>query len=244
MSATEEPGAVATTPASRLAGYLRGGGIIVPLFTTLIAFLVGGLVMLVTGSDPIATYEAIWLGTGLQWPYQWITGQDTTLAASNLQQTLILTTPLILTGLAVAFAFRAGLFNIGGQGQYLVGSFAAVYVGSSLDGTPALLHVVLSCLAACAIGGIWAGIAGLLKATTGTNEVLSTIMLNWTAVFLGAYLFGLRCRTPTRRSSRSRSPTTCSRARGCRCSGAIRSCRGCTSASSSRSPWRRCSGCC
>jgi simple sugar transport system permease protein len=107
----------------------------------------------------------------------------------NLQQTLILTTPLILTGLAVAFAFRAGLFNIGGHGQYLVGTMAAVYVGSSLDGAPALVHVLLAVAAACAAGALWAGIAGLLKATTGANEVISTIMLNWTAVYLGSYLF-------------------------------------------------------
>ena len=64
MSFSDEPAAAAATPASRLAGYLRGGGVIVPLLTTLLAFLVGGLVMLVTGSDPIATYEAIWKGTG------------------------------------------------------------------------------------------------------------------------------------------------------------------------------------
>ena len=124
MSATEEPEVRAATPASRLASYVRGGGVIVPLLTTLIAFLIGGLVMLVTGADPIETYKAIWKGTGLQWIFPWTTGADRDLAASNLQQTLIITTPLILTGLAVAFAFRAGLFNIGGNGQYIVGSIA------------------------------------------------------------------------------------------------------------------------
>jgi simple sugar transport system permease protein len=121
-----------------------------------------------------------------------VTGDDRILAALNLQQTLLLTAPLILTGLAVAFAFRAGLFNIGGQGQYLMGSFASVYVGSSLDGAPGLLHVVLAILAGCVVGALWAGLAGLLKATTGANEVISTIMLNWTAVYIGIYLFGIR----------------------------------------------------
>jgi simple sugar transport system permease protein len=67
----------------------------------------------------------------------------------------------------------------------------SVYVGSSLDGLPAFLHIVLAIAAGCACGGLWAGIAGLLKATTGANEVISTIMLNWTAVYVGAYLFGL-----------------------------------------------------
>ena len=65
--------------------------------------------------------------------FPWISEEDRTVAALNLQQTLIVTTPLILTGLAVAFAFRCGLFNIGGQGQYLVGTYVAVWVGSSFD---------------------------------------------------------------------------------------------------------------
>jgi simple sugar transport system permease protein len=147
--------------------------------------------MLVTGQDPIATYEAIWKGTGLQWIFPWTTGADRDLAASNLQQTLIITTPLILTGLAVAFAFRAGLFNIGGNGQYIVGSVAAVWVGSSFADMPSLLHIVLAILAACAAGAFWAAIAGFLKAATGAHEVISTIMLNWIAVWVGIWLFSL-----------------------------------------------------
>ena len=191
MSATEEPEAAAVTPASRLAAYVRGGGIFVPLLTTLIAFLAGGLVMLVTGSDPIATYEAIWRGTGLQWLFPWVTGDERQLAAVNLQQTLIITTPLILTGLAVAFAFRAGLFNIGGNGQYIVGAIAAVWVGSSFADMPGFLHVVLAMAAACAAGAVWGGIAGVLKAATGAHEVITTIMLNWIAVWIGVWLFYL-----------------------------------------------------
>jgi ABC-type uncharacterized transport system permease subunit len=184
-----EPGPGTITVASRLSGYLRGGGLLIPFITAFLAFLVGGLVVLATGANPIDTYRAIFEGSGLNWLFPWESGDDRTLAALNLQQTLIITTTLILTGLAVAFAFRAGLFNIGGQGQYLVGTFAAVYVGSALDGAPALLHVVLAIVAGCVAGAAWAGIAGVLKATTGANEVVSTIMLNWTAVFLGSYLF-------------------------------------------------------
>ena len=92
-----------------------------PVITALLAFFVGGLVVLATGANPIDTYKAIFEGSGLNWLFPWVTGEDRILAALNLQQTLLLTAPLILTGLAVAFAFRAGLFNIGGQGQYLVG---------------------------------------------------------------------------------------------------------------------------
>jgi ABC-type uncharacterized transport system permease subunit len=182
---------VAQTPASRLAAYMRGGGVIVPLLTALLAFLIGGLVVLVTGHDPIATYRAIFEGTGFQWLFPWVTGVERETAALNLQQTLILTTPLILVGLAVAFAFRAGLFNIGGQGQYIVGSIAAVWVGSSFAGMPGFLHIVLAIVAACLAGAAWAGIAGFLKATVGANEVISTIMLNYIALWLGVYLFSL-----------------------------------------------------
>jgi ABC-type uncharacterized transport system permease subunit len=182
---------VAQTPASRLAAYIRGGGVVVPLLTAFLAFLIGGLVVLVTGHNPITTYRAIFDGTGLQWVFPWVTGDDRTTAALNLQQTLILTTPLILVGLAVAFAFRAGLFNIGGQGQYIVGSIAAVWVGSSFAGMPGFLHIVLAILAACLAGAGWAGIAGLLKATVGANEVISTIMLNYVALWIGVYLFAL-----------------------------------------------------
>ena len=92
-----------------------------------------------------------------------------------------MTAPLILTGLAVAFAFRCGLFNIGGQGQYLVGSYFAVWVGSSFASMPGLLHVLFAMVAAASPARRGA-IAGLLRATTGANEVISTIMLNWIAI--------------------------------------------------------------
>jgi simple sugar transport system permease protein len=179
------------TVAGRLSTYLRGGGIITPIITVLVAFFVGGLVVLFTGHNPLSTYKAIFEGTGLNWFFPWISSEDRIIAELNLQQTLIATTPLILTGLAVAFAFRCGLFNIGGQGQFLVGSFAAVWIGSSFDGMPALLHVLLAMLGAMAAGAFWGGIAGLLRAATGANEVISTIMLNWIAVWIGVFLFGL-----------------------------------------------------
>jgi general nucleoside transport system permease protein len=179
------------TVAARLSTYLRGGGIITPLLTVLSAFVVGGLVVLVTGHDPFATYKAIFNGTGLNWLFPWTSSADRATAAINLQQTLIQTTPLILTGLAVAFAFRCGLFNIGGQGQYLAGSYVAVWVASSFHGMAGFPHIVLSILLGGLAGAVWAGIAGALKAFTGANEVITTIMLNWVAIWVGAYLFAL-----------------------------------------------------
>jgi general nucleoside transport system permease protein len=182
---------VPITVAGRLSTYLRGGGIITPIITVLFAFVVGGLVVFVTGGNPLETYKAIFDGTGLNWLFPWLSEEDRIIAGLNLQQTLIITCPLILTGLAVAFAFRCGLFNIGGQGQYLVGTYFAVWVGSSFQDMAAVPHILLAMIAACLAGAAWGGLAGLLKAATGAHEVISTIMLNWIAVWTGAFLFGL-----------------------------------------------------
>jgi ABC-type uncharacterized transport system permease subunit len=174
-----------------LRAYLRAGGIITPLLTAVIAFAIGGLVIAITGSSPFSTYKAIFDGSGLNWLFPWISKEDRTLAALNLQQTLILTTPLILTGMAVAYAFRAGLFNIGGQGQYFAGLYLGVIIGSSLGGLPGFLHIVLALVLGALAGAVWGGIAGFLKARTGANEVISTIMLNYCALWIGVWAFGL-----------------------------------------------------
>ena len=104
---------------------------------------------------------------------------------------MIATTTLILTGLAVAFAFRCGLFNIGGTGQYIAGAVLAVWIGSSFAGMNPLLHILFATIAGALCGALWAGIAGFLKATVGAHEVISTIMLNWIAIWIGVFLFGL-----------------------------------------------------
>ena len=164
-------------------------GLVVSIITTFIAFLVGGLVVLATGHNPLRTYQAIFNGTGLTWL---IPGVSSGADALNLQQTLIVTTPLILCGLAVAFAFRCGMFNIGGQGQYFAGTYAAVIVGSMWSSIPGPAHIILCLVLATVCGAAWAGIAGFLKATTGAHEVISTIMLNWIAIWVGTYFFGLQ----------------------------------------------------
>ena len=189
--ADESHGAAATSPAA-LTAFRRGAsGVIVPIITTVIAFIAGGLIVAATGHNPLTTYQSIFNGTGLNWLFPWVSGSERATAATNLQQTLLNATPLVLVGLAVAFAFRAGMFNIGGQGQYIVGWIVAVWIGSSFSGMPSLLHIVFAIVAAAAAGAAWAGIAGVLKATTGANEVISTIMLNWIAVWVGVYCFQL-----------------------------------------------------
>ncbi len=171
--------------------YDRVGGALVPLAATILAFLIGGLVVLITGHNPITAYRAIFNGTGFNWFFPWVTGDERVRAAKDLQETLRVATPLMLTAIAVAFAFRGGLFNIGGQGQYWVGFIGALFVGTHLTGMPRPLHVVLGIGAGILGGMVWGGIAGALRATVGAHEVITTIMLNWIAIFGGQYLVEL-----------------------------------------------------
>jgi simple sugar transport system permease protein len=178
-----------TTVASRLAVRQRAGGILVPVLTALLAFLIGGLLVLATGHNPVQAYWDIIKGSGLNWLAHPTNTDVANTAAYNFSQTLLQTTPLILTGLAVAFAFRCGMFNIGGNGQYLVGLYCANWVGISFVHMAKPTHILLGIAGAALAGAIWAGIAGFLKATTGAHEVVTTIMLNWIAYWIGNYIF-------------------------------------------------------
>lgn len=192
----------ATAPRRRLP--TRLGGAVGSLLTVLLAFLLSGVAIAAIGKNPLTVYRAIFDGTGLNFLFHvgshsirlpfltthvWFPWDTSSFAAQNLQQTLLLTTPVVLTALAVAFAFRCGMFNIGGQGQYLVGAYFAVWIGSSLPHLSSPVHIALAVSAATFAGAAYAGIAGVLKATVGAHEVISTIMLNWTAVWVGSYLF-------------------------------------------------------
>ena len=177
------------TPASRLAGWQRAGGIITPVITALVAFLIGGVVIAATGHNPFQAYWDIINGAGLNWlAHPWDTDIAHT-APYNFSQTLLQTTTLILCGLAVAFAFRCGLFNIGGNGQYIVGLICANWVGVSFVNMARPAHILLGIAVAALAGAVWAGIAGFLKATVGAHEVITTIMLNWIAYWLGVWVF-------------------------------------------------------
>jgi simple sugar transport system permease protein len=167
----------------------RAGGIAVPVLTAGVAFLMGGFIVLATGHNPLLAYRDIFNGAGLNWIFHPTTNVVNT-AAYNLSQTLLQSTTLILTGLAVAFAFRCGMFNIGGQGQYFVGLYVANWIGVSFASMNPVPHILLAVGGATLAGAIWAGIAGFLKATVGAHEVISTIMLNWIAIWMGSWLFG------------------------------------------------------
>ena len=169
----------------------RAPGILLPIATTVLAFFVGGLVVAVTGHDPIAAYRAIFDGTGITYIFPWTPEADKAFAALNLQQTLIITTPLILCALAVAFPYRCGMFNIGGQGQYTMGIVGAIWVGTRWPHMATWEHLTLALLGAAFMGALWGAIAGLMKATVGAHEVISTIMLNWIAIYGAQWLYEL-----------------------------------------------------
>ena len=109
-------------------------------------------------------------------------------SASALSETIVAATPLMLAGLGIALGFRAGLFNIGAEGQVILGGLVAGYVGFAIHGLPVFIHLPLALLAGLAGGALWGFVPGILKARTGAHEVITTIMLNYVAANLSLYL--------------------------------------------------------
>ncbi|NOX63535.1 MAG: ABC transporter permease [Chloroflexi bacterium] len=114
--------------------------------------------------------------------------EDLAVALVPLSESLTTSVPFIFAGLAVAIGFQGGLFNIGAEGQILVGALCSVYVGYSITGLPWFIHLPLALMAGMLGGAIWGGIPGLLKAYTGGHEVINTIMMNWIAIILSSWL--------------------------------------------------------
>jgi len=149
------------------------GALVFPLIAILISFVIGAVIMLATGNNPIVAFGALFRGAF-----------GSPLA---IGRTLLNATPLVFTGLAVAVAFRAGLFNIGGEGQFYIGAITAGVLGVSL-GSLGVLGMVIA-LAGCVVTGfLWGAIPGFLKAYFGAHEVITTIMLNFVAIYLATYL--------------------------------------------------------
>jgi simple sugar transport system permease protein len=179
------------TLAGRIAIQQKLGGVVPALLTAVLAFLMGGIVVLATGHDPLEAYWGILKGAGLTWVANPNLDAFGDLTTYNLTQTILRISTLALTGLAVAFAFRCGLFNIGGNGQYIMGVIVAIWVGTMWGSSlPRPLHIFLGIVLAGLAGAVWGGIAGILRATVGAHEVISTIMLNWIAYWFGSYLLG------------------------------------------------------
>ncbi|RPI96111.1 MAG: ABC transporter permease, partial [Chloroflexi bacterium] len=149
-------------------------GLLVPLLSVITAILLGSILILLDGRDPVTAFEGLFEGAFLE--------------PRGLLASFRNMVPLVLSGLAVAFAFKSGLFNIGVQGQLIVGSVAAAWIGFAVEGLPPLLHITLALAVSVLAGGLWAAIAGALKAYADAHEVITTIMLNYIAVQFAGWL--------------------------------------------------------
>jgi general nucleoside transport system permease protein len=152
----------------------RAIAIATPFISVVIAMLVGSLVILASGQSPVAAYSAMFGGAFGGW--------------RQLGETLMRATPLIFTGLAVSYGFRAGLFNIGAEGQLFLGGLAAAFVGLKVAGLPALVSLPIIILAAFLAGAAWAFIPALMKAKIGAHEVITTMMFSYIGRYLVSYL--------------------------------------------------------
>ena len=178
--ATASPALPSSSPLGRL---FRG--LLIPILALLTALVAGALVMYLSGDDWQSAYSGLFqgaFGSGRAW-------------AITIRKMV----PFILTGLSVAVAFKAGLFNIGASGQFVMGTVFSVFIGINFEGLPAAIHLPLA-IAFGVIGGmLWGAIPGILKVYTGAHEVIVTIMLNYVAaLFAGwtVYAGGTQGQTP------------------------------------------------
>lgn len=153
-----------------------------PVGSVIFAFVIGGLIVAVTGGNPFAAYQGLLCGgfgaacSGNENP------------ALQISNTVVFLIPLMTAGVAVALPFRAGLFNIGAEGQLLAGAMACTFIGIHFGDQPAAIALPMALIGGMLAGAFWAGIAGVLKATVGAHEVVTTIMLNYVAQWLLRYL--------------------------------------------------------
>lgn len=148
--------------------------ILVPLVAIAVALLIGAIIIAAMGMNPALAYESLAKGA-----FGSVYGITNTLSKA---------TPLIFTGLSFALAKKAGLLNIGAEGQLYLGGLCSVLVGVYIHGLPTPIHLLLAVLAGFAGGGLWGLLAGWLKVRFGSSEIITTVMLNYTAIFFIAYM--------------------------------------------------------
>ena len=151
--------------------------VITPLIAILLAFLVGGIIIAFIGKSPLEAYAFLFKG---------VFGSKSAIAT-----TLVKATPLIFTGLAATFAYRCGVFNLGAEGQFIMGSIASITVATMLPkvvALPAPVVFIISIIAGIVFGGIWGALPGVLKVWRGLNELIVTILLNYVATLFMSYL--------------------------------------------------------
>ncbi len=170
--------------------------VLVPFLAIFTAVLIGGLIIMFVGGDPFVAYKAL-----LQGAFS---------SKKALSETAIWSTPYIFAGLAVALAFKGGLFNIGAEGQLAFGAVFSALIGYALPewlgfDLPIYIHLPLAILAGALAGGLWAAIVGVLKAYTGGHEVINTIMMNYIALNMTSFLVGgvMKDRSPLNVISRT-----------------------------------------
>lgn len=154
-----------------------GQTLLTPILAIFTALVAGAILILLAGRDPLAAYTALVEGA--------------LLSPRGLTGTLIKTTPLLLSGMALGVAFKAGLFNIGAQGQLIMGSVVAAWAGAAITGLPAWAHILVAMSLATLAGSIWGAIPGALKAYTDAHEVITTIMFNFIASRIAEWLISL-----------------------------------------------------
>lgn len=163
---------MAITRKKRFKGFLPS--LLGPIGALVLAFLAAAIVIILSGANPLVAYKSMLSGAF---------GSTQCIA-----ETLVKTTPLLLCGLGLTIAYRAGLVSIGSEGQMIMGGLFATLAGIYLKGLPSIVLIPIVMLAGILGGAIWAGIPGYLKAKLGVSEVINTIMLNYIAIYLISYL--------------------------------------------------------
>ena len=167
---------------------------LLPVFAAMAALLVGAVMLLFLGVNPIEAYKALW---------------DGAFGSTNaFAETLVKATPLLLVGIGICISFRGDVINIGGEGQMIIGAILATWVGLTFTTLPGWLVITLSMIAGFIGGGIWGGIPGLLKAYFRVNEILSTVMMNAIAVQLMNFLLRGPMIDPSQAEIASKIPQT------------------------------------
>jgi len=221
----EQPAAPEKAPSAQKAHWWDP--LVIPVLAVFTALVIGALVIIFSNPDVLTSWkgffrhpvETLRLSLQTVWDtyYALFTGafgnpkeifsalfsgdwEELRIALRPLSETITAATPLIFAGLCVAIPFRAGLFNIGGEGQITVGALLAVMVGFSFTSLPGPLLIVAIVVAGFIGGAVWGAIPGALKAKTGAHEVIVTIMLNWIGTFLALYALSLQFFRPAERA--------------------------------------------
>lgn len=147
------------------------------LIAVVLGLIAGALILAVTSGQPLVAYGAFWRGAlGTR---------------RGIGETLYYGTQLILTGLSVAISFRCGIFNLGAQGQILLGAMGAAWVGYWIQGLPPIIHLPLALVVGAALGTAWSVVAGYLKARLNMHEVITTLMMNYLVINFKSWIVGI-----------------------------------------------------